>query len=150
MEHYKPYRHLRKSCTENCSIFRQISLKTVAKKGKETRDSRVVDGSASLPGNISLREARIPVGSGRSRLERVSSCRLFARRCHRCLGQPYPPRTADLGGTSKRPNPVYQPTDPPSPPLVTYSVTADDQDDFDSLVSAREHQRCIIVMIRRV
>lgn len=49
------------------------------------------------------------------------------------LGKPYPPRTADLGGTSKKPNPVYQPTDPPSPPLVTYSVTADDQHDFDSL-----------------
>lgn len=131
---------------KSLDIYRQISLKCVAKKGKR----RVEDGSASLPGNISLREARIPVGSGRSRSERVSSCRLFARRCHRCLGQPYPPRTADLGGTSKRPNPVYQPTDPPSPPLVTYSVTADDQDDFDSLVSAREHQRCIIVMIRRV
>lgn len=53
--------------------------------------------------------------------------------------------------TSKKPNPVYQPTDPPSPLLVTYSVTADDQDDFDSpLVRPRKRQRCIKVMIRRV
>lgn len=52
--------------------------------------------------------------------------------------------------TPKKPNPVYQPTDPASPPLVTYSVAADDQNDFDSLVSPREQQRCIKVMIRRV
>lgn len=84
-----------------------------------------------------------------------SRTQLFAPRCHRCLGQPYPfAHTTWPRWTSKKPNPVYQPTDPPSPPLVTYSVTADDQDDFDSplvrSVLPREWQRCIKVMIRRV
>lgn len=105
------------------------------------------EGLVSLFGNVSLRGRSL---SGRR--ARSSRTRLFVLRCHRCLGQPYPSRTQLTSEwTSKKPNPVYQPTDPPSPLLVTYSVTADDQDDFDSpLVLLHERQRCIKVMIRRI
>lgn len=104
---------------------------------------------ASLFGNVSLR--------GRSPSDRRARSSRFSNPVIRFSMSSVPWATISFAHTQawprwtpKKPNPVYQPTDPPSPPLVTYSVTADDQDDFDSLLvrpSSRERQRCIKVMI---